>query len=269
MAARWFAICLAFVTLAAPACGSPPPPPPPAPPGPPQLRPAEEFNWTGQKISFSLPPAGWRQEGETGGGVKGARWVKERSVGEAVGIGDYYILADRNRSPYLREILANFDSLEGFAWSKALRQTYAHTDTPFTTQETEIAEAINSAVSRADLAFQSRDRAAAKAHLEAALSQAERLHFSLADVLDRVEFKPERRQEPERYKLTGRRERFIGDHQAVVVDYTVTVPERARTYAAREAYVVYNSHLFICTFVGLPETLEVFDLVVASIAFQK
>lgn len=196
--------------------------------------------------------------------------MKERSVGEGIGIGDYYILADRNRGPYLREILANFDSYDlGFEWSKALRKTYAYTDTPFTTQETEIADAINTAVSRADVAFRSRDRQTAKAQLEAALAQAERLHFSLADVIERVEFKPERRQEPEKYKITGRRETFIGDYPAVVVDYTVTVPERARTYSAREAYVVHNSHLFICTFIGLPETVAVFELMVASIKFQN
>jgi hypothetical protein len=266
------ALCLALVTLGASACCSPPPPPPPSPPpGPPELLAPEEFNWTSQKISFKLPPAGWRREGDGGGGVKGVRWVKEKSVGEAVGIGEYYIVADRNRAPQLREILANLHTFEfgSFAWSKAIRTGWAHTDSPFTSQESEISAAINDSVSRADTAFRARDREATRAHLEAALAQAERLHFSLADVLDRVEFKPERRQEPEKYKLTGRRETFIGDHQAVVVDYTVTVPERARTYAAREAYVVYNSHLFICTFIGLPETVEVFDLVVASIAFQK
>ena len=62
------------------------------------LRPREAFDWSGKKISFSIPPAGWRRERETSGGIKGARFVKERSVGEAIGLGDYYILADRNRS---------------------------------------------------------------------------------------------------------------------------------------------------------------------------
>jgi hypothetical protein len=268
MPPRTCALWLALVALAASACGAPPPPPPPPPPAAPVLRPAEEFNWTGRKIVFSLPPVGWRQEGETGGGVKGVRFVKERSVGEAIGIGDYYILADRNRAPYLREILANFDSYDqGFEWSKALRKTYAYTDTPFNALETEIAEAINTSVSRADVAFRSRDRAAARGHLEAALTQAERIQFTFADVIGRVEFKPERRQEPDKYKVTGRRETTIAGQPAVVVDYTVNVPERARTYTAREAYVMYNSHMFICTFIGLPETLEIFEQVVASMRF--
>src|SRR5262245_43036592 len=117
MPARRLAICLALVLLAGSAC-SPTPSAPPAPPvqptsGPPQLRPPERFEWSGEPISFSIPPNGWRREGETSGGIKGVRFVKERSVGEAVGVGDYYILADRNRSVYLREILASFDTYDG------------------------------------------------------------------------------------------------------------------------------------------------------------
>jgi len=47
------------------------------------------------------------------------------------------------------------------------------------------------------------------------------------------------------------------------------VPDRRRAYAAREAYLVHNSHLFICTFIGLQETLAVFDAIVASTEFPK
>ena len=242
----------------------------PAQPEPPRLLPAETFDWAGESITFSMPPAGWRREGETSGGIKGIRFVKTGGVGEGIGLGDYYILADRNRSKYLREILEKFDTYDyGFAWDRALRDTYAHTDTPFTSQETEIAERVNSEVSQAGAAYRNRDRDAAKAHLETALAEADRLRFTLDDVIERVEFKPERRQEPDKYRVTGRRESVIAGERAVVVDYTVTVPERARTYVAREAYVVHNSHLFICTFIGLQETLAVFDAIIASIEFPK
>jgi len=261
------AACLALVLLAGVGCGQ----------GPgqssvtaPSLSPPETFDWIGERIAFSIPPAGWRREGETSGGVKGVRFVKERSVGEAIGLGDYYILADRNRSAYLEEMLDNFDSYDaGFAWDRALRKTYAHTDTPFTPRESEIAAAVNRAVSQADAAFRNRDRVAAKAHLEAALAESQKLEFSLDDVIERVEFTPERQQEPEKYRLTGRREAVIAGEPAVIVDYTVTVPERARTYVAREAYVVHDSHLFVCTFIGLQETLAVFDAMIASIEFPE
>jgi len=265
MHARWLAPCLAFVVVVAPACGSKP-----ATPAAPVLEPRETFDWTGEKVSFSMPPKGWRREGETSGGIKGVRFVKERSVGEGIGLGDYYILADRNRTTHIREILEKFDTFDyGFAWDRALREAYAYTDTPFSPLESEIAERVNSEVGQASAAYRNRDRDAAKAHLEAALAEASRLRFSLADAIDRVEFKPERKQNPEYYQLLGRRETVIAGEPAVVVDYTVKVPERPQTYSAREAYFVRNSHLFICTFIGLPESLAVFEAILASIEFPN
>jgi hypothetical protein len=262
-----FAAGLAFVLLvcSGPACSSSPAS---SPPEPPKLQPPETFNWTGEKISFSMPPVGWRREGETSGGIKGVRFVKERSVGEGIGLGDYYILADRNRSSHIREILDKFDTFDyGFAWDKALRNAYAYTDTPFSSLETEIGERVNNEVGQASMAYRNRDRDAAKAHLEAALAESSRLQFSLDDVITRVEFKPERRQNPEYYKMLGRRETTVAGERAVVVDYTVKVPERPQTYAAREVYFVHDSHMFICTFIGLQESLAVFDAILASIEF--
>lgn len=259
----WGLAFVMLVLIAGPACRSRP-----APPAVPELQSAETFDWTGEKMSFRIPPAGWRREGETSGGIKGVRFVKERSAGEGIGLGDYFVLADRNRSAHIREILAKFDTYDhGFAWDKALRDAYAYTDAPFSSLETEIAGRVNSEVGDASAAYRNRDRDAAKAHLEAALAEASRLRFSLGDVIARVEFTPERRQNPEWYHMLGRRDATIAGEPAVIVDYTVKVPERPQTYSAREAYVVHNSHLFICTFIGLQESLAVFDAILASIQF--
>jgi hypothetical protein len=261
-------IGLAFVLLVltgGPACSSSP-----APPAPPKLQPRETFDWSGMKMSFKIPPAGWRREGETSGGIKGARFVKERSVGEAIGLGDYYILAERNRGPYIRDILAKFDTFDyGFAWDRALRTAYAYTDTPFSILESDVAERVNSEVGQAAAAYRNRDRDSAKAHLEAALAESSRLHFSLDEVIARVEFTPEKRQNPEWYHMLGRRVTTIAAEPAVIVDYTVKVPERPQTYSAREAYFVHDSHLFICTFIGLKESLAVFDAILATIEFPQ
>ncbi len=258
-------LSLLIGSIGAPACSSSS-----APSGPPKLQPRETFDWTGEKISFSIPPIGWRREGETSGGIKGVRFVRERSVGEGIGFGDYYVLADRNRAPSIQAILAKFDSFDqGFAWDRALRDAYAQTDTPFSTLESEVAERVNAEVGLAGTAYRNRDRDAAKAHLEAALAEAGRLSFSLAEVISRVEFAPERRQNPEWCQMLGRRETTIAGEPAVIVDYTVKVPERQQAYSAREAYVVHNSHLFICTFIGLKESLAVFDAMLASIEFPQ
>jgi len=233
---------------------------------PPVLSPPETFDWNGQRITVSPPPAGWRREGETGGGVKGARFVKERSVGEGIGLGDYYLLSDRRDE--LRQMLQEFSTYDrGFAWDRAIRAAYAHTDQTFTPLEAEIAERINSAVSSADAAFRRSDRDAAREFLEDAFANADRLRFTLADVIERVEFKPERRQEPHRYTVTGRRDATVAGEPAVIVDYTVAAD--TRTFVAREVYFVHKSHLFIGTFIGLAETLPVFDAIIASVGFPQ
>ena len=60
-----------------------------------------------------------------------------------------------------------------------------------------------------------------------ALGAAERLRFTLGDVLDAVVVTPERRQEPQRWLVVGRREATIGGEPAVIVDYTFDPPERS------------------------------------------
>ena len=271
--ATGFGFIVVILTLVGgPACSSSPAPGAgtQAQAAPPVLQPRETFDWSGEKISFSMPPTGWRREGETSGGIKGARFVKERSVGEGIGLGDYYILADRNRSSHIRDILEKLDTFDqGFAFDRAMRDAYAYTDTPFSALETEIAERVNNEVGEAKVAWRNSDRDAAKAHLEAAFAEASRLQFSLGDVIARVEFKPERRQNPEYCQMLGRRESTIAGEPAVIVDDTVKVPERPQTYSAREAYFVHNSHMFICTFIGLQESLAVFDAILASIEFSK
>ncbi|HJR02901.1 MAG TPA: hypothetical protein VKA83_14785 [Methylomirabilota bacterium] len=227
----------------------------------------ETFDWAGQQISLAPPPAGWRREGQSSGGIRGARFVKERSVGEAIGVGDYYLLAERLRRAKLQEIIGQFDTFDGHDFQKALRNAYAFTDSPFSPLEAEVAADINAALGRATAAFRMKDRGLARAELGVALGAAERLRFTLDDVLERVVFTPERPEEPQRPLVVGRREATIAGEPAVIVDYTLDT--RERTLHGREAYVVHNSHLFVATFRGLEENLPVFDRVIESIRFPR
>lgn len=233
----------------------------------PALSPPETFDWAGQHISLAPPSAGWRREGQSSGGIRGVRFVKERSVGEAIGIGDYYLLANRLRRARLQEIIDTFETFDRRDFEKALRQAYAHTDSPFSPLEADVASDINAALGRAATAFRMNDRDGARTELRMALGAAERLGFRLGDVLDAVVFAPERREEPQRWSVVGRREATIGGEPAVIVDYTFQTPER-KLYG-REAYVVHDSHLFVATFLGLEENLRVFDRVVESIRFSR
>lgn len=245
----------ALATLVVAGCGQPPP------------APRETFNWGSQPISFSPPPSGWRREGELSGGLRGVRFIKERSVGEAIGVADYYRLGERDGRARLRELLAKFDRYDRRSFMRALQLVRYRTDEPVSPLEAEVAAAVNAALERASAANLKDDRERAGREVAAALAEADRLRFSLTDVIGVVIFRPERRQEPERYTLLGRRDATIAGQPAVLVDYTFDGPERR--YSAREAYVVRNNHLFVATFIGLKENLELFDRVVASIEFPE
>ncbi len=233
----------------------------------PAVVPRETFNWGSQPIAFSPPPPGWRREGELSGGLRGARFIKTGSVGEAIGVANYYLLSDRDGRVKLRQLLATFDTYDRYHFRRALQLAKSRTDQPFSPLEAQVAKAVNAALDRAYAAYVNGDRDRARAQIGAALFEAEQLRFSLDDVIGVVIFQPERRQEPERFQVLQRRNGQIGGEPAVSVDYTYDSPERR--YYGREAYVVRNNHLFVVTFIGLKENLEVFDRVVASIGFPE
>lgn len=254
-------VWIAALALLAAACG------PGSPPGSSSLPPSETFNWSGQAIAFAPPPDGWRREGNTSGGIKGARFVKERSVGEGIDVGEYYRVGERDRRAALQALIDGLDAHDPSEFRKALSLARSRTDDPFSDLEAEVAEGVNAALDRALSAYVNRDVGEARTQLGAALLEAERLRFPLDDVIDAVIFAPERRQEPTRFTLVERRDTQIAGEQAVVVDYTMQQPERL--FHGREAYVVHNGHLFVAKFFGRKESLPVFDRVVASIRFPR
>ncbi len=225
----------------------------------------ETFDWAGAPIVFAPPPAGWRREGETSGGLKGVRFVKEGSVGEGIGLADYYALARRLRSADLQKIVDRFDVLDARSFANAVRALYAQTTDPFTPLEAQVAAAINDALARADAAFAADDRDEARAQLELALGRASELTYTLPEVVAAVEFTPERRQEPIRWLVLDRREATVAGEPAVIVDYTFDSPDGTRF--GREAYFVHDNHLFVATFIGLKKTVPVFDRMLASVRF--
>lgn len=227
----------------------------------------ETFEWAGKPIVVAPPPSGWRREGETGGGLKGVRFVREGSTGEAIGIADFHTLARRLRRAEIQRIVDRFDDLDQRAFANAVRSLYAQTADPFTPLEAQVATAVNDALARAAAAFANDDRDEARAQLEQALAEAERLAFTLPEVVAAVEFDPQRRQEPIRWLVLDRRETTVAGVPAVVVDYTYDGPDGTRF--GREAYFVHDSHLFVASFVGSRKTVSVFDRMLASVRFPS
>ena len=230
-------------------------------------RPPETFDWVGQSITFTPPPDSWRREGYGDGGWLGAWFVKERSVGERILVADYRLVAERDNRAEIAEIVEKFDTFDERGFRKALGNVQRRTDDPLSPLEGDISRRVNESLRASLMAFLNDDASGARWELRAAVRESERLQLTLGDVLDRVEFRPERRQEPARWQLLERRTGELAGYPAVFIDYTFQSPERL--YHCRDVYWMRENHLFTASFLGLKASLPVFDEVVASIQFPK
>ena len=231
----------------------------------PSLGPPETFTWDDQPIAFAPPPPEWRREAYLEGGMRGVRFVKERSGGEAISVADYYVLSDRNRRAALTELQDKLDTYDDRELLHQLSLARWRTDEPMGRSEAEVANAVNASIDRAVTAAIQADRFVVRNEIASALAATSRLSVQLEDVLESVIFKAERHSEPERFHVVSQRHVVIAEHPAERVDYTYQAPERV--YYGCETYVVHDSHLFVADYIGTESGAKLFDRVVASIAF--
>lgn len=228
---------------------------PPAPP--------EVFRWTEQAVSFSPPPAGWRREGELSGGVKGVRFVKEYSVGEAITVGEFHHVAERNRSAAIQDLLDRFDEIERHQFLRDASLAQSRTDTLFTAHEGRVAEEVNAAIGRAQTFYLNGDLKMARGELQNALASARRLRFTLDDVLEKAALRTLRQEAS--FATSERRNLQVGGEPAVSFEWSMELS--GRRYLRREVFVVHDSHLYVARFIGLETTLPLFERVTVSIEF--
>jgi len=233
--------------------------------GAPELGTPETFHWVVQPIMFRPPPATWRREGDLSGGRRGVRFVKERSVGEAISVGEYYPVGDRDRRAELHDLGRRVDALTEWELRNALSRARWRTDDTFSASEAATAEAVNTSIDRALDALVRGDRRGVERELKAAEISAAGLCITLDQVVGEVEFRPEGHPEPERYRVIGRSRIRLANLPARRVDYEVRTPEGLRRCS--EVYVMHENHLFIASYIGLGSHLPLYERVIASIVF--
>lgn len=228
--------------------------------------PREEFRWTSQAIAFSPPPARWRREGELSGGVRGVRFVKERGAGEAITVGEFHRVGERDHSAAIRKLLDQFDTIDARTFLREAQLAESRTDDPHSALEAAVARDVNAALYSARTAYRIGDRELARRETEKALAAAMRFHLTLGDVLEKAAMEPLRRQSHLPDDIQSRHIR-IGDEPAVMIEWPFQLD--GRTFIRREAFVMHASHLFVIRFIGLDESLPLFDRVLESIEFPR
>lgn len=227
----------------------------------------EVFNWTSQPVSFAPPPAGWRREGELSGGVRGVRFVKERSVGEAITVGEFHRIAERDRTAAIQELIEKFGKTDRHRFLRDSQLAQSRTDDLFTEHERRVAEEVNEALGRARASYLNDDPKMAFGELENALAAARKFRLTLDDVLEKAALAPLRREEPERFASFERRELQVGGEPAVSLAWSFD--HSGRRYERREVFVVHRNHLYVARFIGLEKTVPLFERVTASIEFPR
>jgi len=230
-------------------------------------QPLETFSWCAQPIAFSPPPARWRREGENSGGMLGVRFVLTGGLGECITVAAYRSLAERDRRLALTQLLARRDSLGRHEFLRQLSLARARTDDPLSDREAAAAMTINDALNQAEVEFLAERDLFVKAYLEEAIRAATAYAPTLAEILPRVRLRPERMQEPDRWRLGYERDTTLAGYPAFAGDDTLITPERPLLYFER-VWVV-NGCAFKAVYQGTKANLPNFDHLVGSIHFSE
>jgi len=234
---------------------------------PADLPPAEVFDWGGQPISVSPPPDSWYREKEQSGGLRGVRFVKTRSVGEAIGLGEHYSLSDRDRCARLTSLLGDLDNLDLKAFRLRVQRARPYASPPISREEERVAKSVNIRLDQAFDAFYNQDPIEARTAVGQALEQAKRIRYSLDEVVGRVMFSADAYDSFGTVEVAEPIDRTVAGRPSISVDFTLDRSDRELLFHGRQVYTVENNRLFVFTFFGLPENLPLFDAILETVAF--
>lgn len=244
-------------------CGSDEPPEAAAEP----LRAAETFDWSGQPVSFSLPPDGWKRQRAQNGGREGVRFIKSGSVGEVVQVEEHFSVGNRDRCARLRELAVGLENMDPREFAKQLQRARLYAKPPLNREEDQLTDAANEFLDEARTAFRAGQWFEARTAIDQALEQAARIRFPLEDVVDQAIYKGKGFPPYIHVEVGSLESAELAGLPAARLAYALT--ESGRRTDGREYYVVKNNHLFVVAFQGLEENLPMFDRFLETIAFPE
>ena len=232
-----------------------------------KLGPPETFHWVRQPIAFSPPPDRWYREGDNGGGMLGVRFVLRGGGGQCISVLAHRLFAERDRRERLERLIARRDSLSSREFVRELSLARARTEDPISEREAAVARDINYALDKATTDHFAEQPGFVAADLDAALRSASSYEPTLEEILPLVRLRPERMQEPFRWRIGYERDTSLAGYPAFASDDTLITPERPLLY--HEIFWVVRGCAFKAVYQGTPENLPVFRRVVDSIEFPE
>ncbi|MBK7187442.1 MAG: hypothetical protein IPH86_01765 [bacterium] len=231
----------------------------------PPLEPPETFNWVAQPVSFSPPPAMWQRQGDNGGGLLGVYFVLKGGGGQVMSLYAHRKLAERDRRAAISDLIARRETLSRDEFLKELSLARARTEDPLSEREAAAAARINASLDEALNEYLADRPGFVATALETALRAAEAYEPTLEEILPHVRLRPERMQEPDRWRIGVERDTVLAGRPAFASDDTLITPERPLLY--REVFWVVGGCAFKAVYQGVPENLGTFYRMVDSIRF--
>jgi hypothetical protein len=195
------------------------------------------------------------------------RFILRNGGGQCISVAAFRSLAERDRREALERLLAGRDSLSRREFLDDLSLARARTDDPISEREAAAAMAINEALDRASSDYLNDNPTSADYNLTAALRTAESYQPTLEELVPRIRLRPERMQEPDRWRLGTERDTLLAGLPAFATDDTLFAPEQWLLY--QERFWVVDGCAFKATYQGRPENVETFHRVVDSIGFPE
>lgn len=198
----------------------------------------------------------------------GIRFILIGGVGEVIGVSTYPWLAKRDRREAISELLAKRDSLARSEFLHKLSLArYPSPDEPLSERETISARAVDAALDATQEDYLADRTTFVASDLMTALRAASTFEPTQAEVLPRIRLRPERMQEPERWRIGYERDTTLAGYAAFASDDTLITPERPLAY--REIYWVVNGCAFKASYQGLEKNAPAFNRLVGSITFPE
>jgi len=231
------------------------------------LRPAESFDWSGQPISFSLPPEGWERQRAQNGGREGVRFIKAGSVGEEVRVEERFSVSNRDRCARLRELAEGLEKMDRREFDKKLQRARLYAEPPLNREEGWLTDSANERLDEARTAYRAGQLFEARTAIDQAAQQAARIRYSLDDVVEQAIYRGEGYPPYVKVEVGEPGPAEVAGEPAIRLDYHLT--ESRRNYSGREFYVVKNNHLFVVAFQGLKENLPMFERFLETVSFPE
>jgi hypothetical protein len=207
----------------------------------------------------------WQRESERSGGLLGVRFVLTGGGGQCITVATYSTLGERDRRKDLAELIAKQDSMGRTEFLRAVSHVRPRTDDPISEQERSSAAAINAALDRAIEHRLTDNPQFVGSDLRAALDAATSYEPTLAEILPRIRLRPERMQEPGRWRIGYERDTTIAGYPAFASDDTLVTPDRPLLY--RQVFWVVNRCAFEAIYQGTKDNVPTFNRLITSVQF--